>query len=35
MSYFVFFFVYLYLSNSGSITSVREERANLLAVVYL
>ena len=28
-------FVYLYVSGSGSITSVGEERANLSAVVYL
>ena len=35
MSYFVFFVVYLYVSRSGSITSVGEERANLSAVVYL
>ena len=34
MSYFVFFF-YLYVSDSGSITSVGEERANISAVVYL
>ena len=27
--------VYLYVSGSGSITSVGEERANLSAVVYL
>ena len=32
MSYFV---VYFYVSGSGSITSVGEERANLFAVVYL
>ena len=32
MSYFVF--CYLYLSGSGSITSVGEERANLSAIVY-
>ena len=35
MSYFVFFFVYLYVRGSESITSVGEERANLSAVVYL
>ena len=36
MSYFVFFvFGYLYVSGSGSITSVGEERANVSAVVYL
>ena len=36
MSYFVFYVVYLlYVSGSGSITSVGEERANLSAVVYL
>ena len=29
------FVVYLYVSRSGSITSVGEERANLPAVVYL
>ena len=28
------FVVYLYVYGSGSITSVREERANLSAVVY-
>ena len=32
---FYFFVVYLYVSGSGSITSVGEERANLSAVVYL
>ena len=31
----IIFFVYLYVSGSGSITSVGEERANLTAVVYL
>ena len=31
----VSFVVYLYVSGSGSITSVGEERANLSAVVYL
>ena len=37
MSYFVFFFlvIYVYVSGSGSITSVEEERANLSAIVYL
>ena len=30
-----YFVVYLYVSHSGSITSVGEERANLSAVVYL
>ena len=30
-----YFVVYLYISGSGSITSVWEERANLSAVVYL
>ena len=30
MSYFEFFVVYLYVSRSGSITSVGEERANWL-----
>ena len=35
MSYFVIFVVYLYISRSGSITSVGEERANLSAVVYV
>ena len=34
MSYFVFF-CYLYVTWSGSITSVGEERANLSAFVYL
>ena len=34
MSYFVIF-GYLYVSCSGSITSVGEERANLSAIVYL
>ena len=34
MSYFVFYVVYLYVSGSGSITSIGEERANLSAVVY-
>ena len=29
------FVVYLYVSGSGPITSVEEERANLSAVVYL
>ena len=29
------FVVYLYVSGSGSITAVGEERANLSAVVYL
>ena len=29
------FVVYLYVNGSGSNTSVREERANLSAVVYL
>ena len=32
---FVFFVCYLYVSGSGSITSVGEERANLSAIVYL
>ena len=38
MSYFVYsysFVGYLYVSGSGSITSVGEERAYLSAVVYL
>ena len=36
MSYFVFLnVVYLYVSRSGSITSVGEERANLSAIVCL
>ena len=36
MSYFVFFCpLFLYVSCSGSITSVGEERANLSAIVYL
>ena len=30
-----YFVVYLYVNDSGSITSVGEERANLSAVVYL
>ena len=30
-----YFVVYLYENDSGSITSVGEERANLSAVVYL
>ena len=34
MSYFVFF-CWLYVSGSGSITSVGEERANVSAIVYL
>ena len=35
MSYLYSFVVYLYVSRSGSITSVGEDRANLSAVVYL
>ena len=35
MSYFVFFCWLLYVSCSGPITSVREEIANLSAIVYL
>ena len=35
MSYFGFFVGYLYVSGSGSITSVGEESASLSAVVYL
>ena len=35
MSYFVFFCRVLYVSGSGAITSVGEERANLSAIVYL
>ena len=36
MSLFVFFCCcFLYVSGSGSITSVGEERANLSAIVYL
>ena len=35
MSYFVLFVCYLYISCSGSISSVGEERANLSAIVYL
>ena len=37
MPYFVFFVVYLFVfvSRSGSITSVEEERANLSPIVYL
>ena len=34
MPYFVFFCCYLYVINSGSITSVGGGRANLSAVVY-
>ena len=34
MSLFVFFFYYLYVNGSGSITSVGEERANLSAVFF-
>ena len=33
--YLYSFVVYLYVSDSGSITSVGEERVNLSAVVYL
>ena len=36
MSYFVFFcWLFLYVSASGSITSVGDERSNLSAIVYL
>ena len=35
MSYFVSFVVYLYVSRSGTITSVGEERANWSVVDYL
>ena len=35
MSYFVSIVSYLYVSFSGSITSVGEERANLSAIDYL
>ena len=36
MSYFVFYcYSYVYVSCSGSMTSVGEERANLSAIVYL
>ena len=35
MSDFVLFAGYLYVSGSGSITSVGEERANLSPIVYL
>ena len=36
MSYFIFFcWLFIYISGSGSITSVGEERANLSAIVYL
>ena len=35
MSYFVFVCWYLYVSGSGLIISVGEERANLSANVYL
>ena len=31
----LYYFVYLYVNGSGSITSVGEERANLSAVIYL
>ena len=34
MLYFIFY-CYLYVSCSGLITSVREERANFSAIVYL
>ena len=35
MSYLFSFVGYLYVSGSGPITSVGEERANLSAIVYL
>ena len=35
MSYFVFFCWLFIISDSGSITLVGEERANLSAIVYL
>ena len=35
MSFLYYFVVYLYVSRSGSITLVGEERANLSAVVCL
>ena len=35
MSYLYSIVGYLYVSGSGSITSVGEERANLSAIVYL
>ena len=35
MSLFISFVIYLYVSGSGSITSVGEERANWSALVYL
>ena len=35
MSFLYYVVDYLYLNGSGSITSVREERANLSTVVYL
>ena len=35
MSYYAFFVGYLYVSGSGSITSVGEEIVNLSAIVYL
>ena len=35
MSYLFSFVGYLYVSGSGLITSVEEERANLSAIVYL
>ena len=34
MSYFVFFPLFLYVSCSGSITSVGKERDNLYAIIY-
>ena len=37
MSYFVYIYIFFnfYVSCSGSMTSVGEERANLSAIVYL
>ena len=35
MSYVVFYFSYLFISSSGLITSVREERSNLSAMWFL
>ena len=34
MSYFVFYYSVLYVSCSGSVTSVEEERAYSSAIVY-
>ena len=35
MSFCILLFFYLYVTGSGSVTSVGEERTNLSAVVYL